>query len=98
MYLNIGLDFFILGGLRQNVSLKEDKLWKLNYAIKKLNEKTNNYRDFVETIVSMELPQVYFLYSAKTFFHLRWRKRNAFPEHVRIQIRGYVAQKTLPGM
>jgi len=65
---------------------------------KKLNERTNNCRDFTETIVSMERPHVHFLCSAKAFFHLRWRKRNAFPEHVRIQIRGHVVLETLPGM
>lgn len=60
--------FFILAGLRQNVSLKGGKLWKLNYIIKeKLNERTNNYRDFTNTVLSIERPYVHFLYSAKAF-------------------------------
>ena len=60
--------FFLLAGLRQNASLKGGKLWKLNYIIKeKLKERTNNYKDFTNTILSMERPHIHFLYSAKAF-------------------------------
>ena len=33
----------------------------------KLNERTNNYRDFTNTILSIERPPVHLLYSAKAF-------------------------------
>jgi hypothetical protein len=60
--------FFILAVRTQNVSLKGGKLWKLSYIIKeKLNGRTNNYRDFTDTVVSMEGPHLHFLYSAKAF-------------------------------
>jgi hypothetical protein len=60
--------FSKLAGLRQNVSLKGGKLWKLSYTIKeKLKETTDNYRELTNTILSMGRPHDHFLYSVKAF-------------------------------
>jgi hypothetical protein len=83
--------FFVLASRMQKYAFKRDKLWQINSTIKeKLNERTNITRILLTRFYKRYALTFPFYKVPKSYVHLRWRKRNTLPEHVRIQISGRV--------